>query len=109
MKALRWLGKNSLEADRLTSPASDNAYYYYSRLLNINPSSRAAIDGIERIAERYVALAEQAVGRKDYEQAAAYTARGLEVQPNHSDLLQIKALVEEGQQKRFKDILKGDK
>ena len=52
VRALEWLARNALQADRLTSPPADNAYYYYSRLLALAPDNQGALAGFGEIAER---------------------------------------------------------
>jgi len=93
-RALTWLGKQSLEEYKLTYPARDNAYYYFSRLLELDPGNETAIQGIMNIADRYAILAEQAMARNEWEKTAAYVDIGLKIDPDHQSLLALKELVE---------------
>jgi len=99
--ALEWLAEHSLEEDRLTEPPADNAHYYYSRLLALDPDNEAAQEGFDRIAERYVELAEERYASRDYKQAQAYITLGLQVQPNNEGLHQLQQLIDD----REKSIL----
>lgn len=86
LTALQWLARRSLEEQRLTAPPEDNAYFYYSRLLELDPSSAAARHGIAEVARRYADLAEQAVRDKDYDRAERYLVQGLFVDPENKRL-----------------------
>ena len=90
VKALKFLGKQSLDAYKLTYPPEDNAYYYYSRLLEIEPGSPEGINGITEIANRYAYLAEQAVLNNENEKASAFVDIGLRINPQNEALLALK-------------------
>jgi serine/threonine protein kinase len=94
IKALVWLAENSLKEGHLTHPPADNAHYYYSRLLALDPGNEQAEEGFHRIAERYAVLAEQEYAHKHYKQAQAYITLGLQVQPDHHGLLTLQSLID---------------
>ena len=106
VQALHWLGKKSLEEYRLTSPAKDNAYYYYSRLLKTNPGDKVAAAGLLNIADRYAYLAERSFLENDYDKAQAYTSIGLKFNPNHTALIKLKELTADVGDKPFMEKLK---
>jgi len=106
VQALHWLGKKSLEEYRLTSPAKDNAYYYYSRLLETNPGDKVAAAGLLNIADRYSYLAERSFLENDYSKAQAYTSIGLKFNPNHVALIKLKELTVDVGEKPFMEKLK---
>ena len=56
VRALAVLARKSLREDRLTQPPADNAHYYFSRLLALEPENEAAKRGFQEIAERFVVL-----------------------------------------------------
>lgn len=93
IQALYWLGKKSLEEYRLTYPPEDNAYYYYSRLLEEDPKNEAAIKGLYDIAERYAALAERAALSNEYSKARVYINIGLKFDSNHKTLQDLNELI----------------
>jgi tRNA A-37 threonylcarbamoyl transferase component Bud32 len=95
MRALLWLGNQSLEEYKLTYPPKDNAYYYFSKLLEIDPGNSQARAGILEIANRYAVLAERALAQNEYEKTEAYINLGLKIDPQNETLLSLKALVEE--------------
>lgn len=106
VQALHWLGKKSLEDYRLTSPAKDNAYYYYSRLLEADPGDKVAAAGLLNIADRYAYLAERSFLENDYGKAQAYTSIGLKFNPNHTALIKLKELTADVGDKPFMEKLK---
>ncbi|MDA0821495.1 MAG: hypothetical protein O3C28_03620 [Proteobacteria bacterium] len=70
----------------MTAPPQDNAYYYYSRLLQMNPNDKIAQDGIREIANRYAILAERDVADGNYERARSYVILGLQFDPANKGL-----------------------
>jgi|GEM_PF-679554 len=81
--------KLALEQDRLSIPGDDSAFYYYKKILEVDPASAEASAGMDRIVERYIELAEDAFELKSDEEARRYIARGLRVQPGHQGLLAL--------------------
>lgn len=92
-QALTWLGRQSLDEYKLTYPPKDNAYYYFSRLLEVEPGNRTAVNGILEIADRYAVLAEQSLARNEVEKSTAYVAIGLRINPDNEALLSLRSLV----------------
>jgi hypothetical protein len=76
------------------APPADNAHYYFSRLLDLNPDNEAAKRGFSAIAERFVVLAEEEFSRKNYDQAQAYITLGLQVEPDNRGLETLRAMIE---------------
>ncbi len=95
VRALEALANNSLRDDRLTKPPADNAYYYYSRLLALEPDNATARKGFEDIAERFVVLAEQEFSKRNYNKAQSYIALGLEVDPGNRGLKDLRSFIEQ--------------
>jgi len=94
VRALEVLARKSLREDRLTQPPADNAHYYFSRLLALDPDNEAARRGFEAIAERFVVLAEKEFSRRNYSKAQAYIALGLQVDPDNPGLLDLQSFIE---------------
>lgn len=107
INALIWLGNQSLEEYKLTYPPKDNAYYYFSRLLEIDPQSPVARRGIFEIADRYALLAEKALATNDYGKTQAYVDIGLKINPRNETLLSLKQLSEETKQTSLIELVKG--
>jgi len=74
----------------LTYPPEDNAYYYFSRLLEIEPSNPEGVKGIKEIADRYAYLAEQAMLNNENEKASAFVDIGLRIDSQNEALLTLK-------------------
>ncbi len=103
-RALEWLARNSLRQDRLMAPPADNAHYYFSRLLEINPNNDAARRGFSAIAERFVVLAEDQFSRKNYSQAQAYITLGLQVDPDNRGLETLRSMIETREKTFFENL-----
>lgn len=95
VQALLWLGRHSLDAQRLTDPPRDNAYYYFTRLQQVDPGNAEARAGMLAIAARFALLAEQAIAADHFEQARSYVALGLQIEPDNRTLLELKAIAAE--------------
>ena len=83
-------GYRALQEFKLLIPAQDSAYYYFQSVLRLAPDNTQAVAGLGQITERYVLLANKALGKKDRVMADRYIARGLSLQPDHSQLLALK-------------------
>ena len=78
--------KVAMDSDKLTTPAEDNAYFYYQEVIKLAPDDEAARHGLTEIANRYADLAEQALDRFEYVNAKHYVHEGIRVQPENSRL-----------------------
>lgn len=106
IRALIWLGRQSLEEYKLTYPPKDNAYYYFTKLLELEPGSEQARQGISNIADRYAILAEQALARHETEKTQTYVELGLKIDPDNKTLLSLQSLVRREDEQSLMDILK---
>ena len=104
--ALVWLGNQSLEEYKLTYPPKDNAYYYFTRLLQINPDDPVARKGLLEIADHYAVLAERSLANNDYSKTEAYIQLGLKINPANRTLLSLKSLNEQTRKTSFLDAVK---
>ena len=94
VQALRWLARKSLADYRLTDPPRDNAFYYYSRLRDIEPDDEEARRGILEIANRFALLAERELASQRYQEARGYVGMGLHIDPANASLLALKPLAD---------------
>lgn len=90
--ALMWLGRHSLNEYRLTAPPKDNAYYYFTRLLQIDSSNEEAARGLLQISARYAILAEREIADGNHEQARGYITIGQQVDPGNEALRVLRDL-----------------
>ena len=93
-QALLWLGRHSLDDFRLTAPPRDNAYYYFSRLLQMDPNDQQAREGILEIAARYAMLAEREIAQDNFDGARGYVGIGLQIDPDNESLRLLQELSE---------------
>ncbi|MDM8551252.1 DUF1566 domain-containing protein [Desulfobacterales bacterium HSG2] len=77
-------GKN-----RLTTPRGNNAYETYQQVLAIDFENEAATQGIERIADQYLAWANAALAREDFSDAVKYADKSLNVNPWHPGIMEV--------------------
>ena len=75
LRALLDAAEYALAEDRLTTPADDCAYLYYSQALALAPDDDAAREGFERIVERYLAMAQTAIERESWARARSMLDR----------------------------------
>jgi hypothetical protein len=87
------LANQALRKNRLTTPKGNSAYDYYQRLLTLDIDNEPASEIPDRIAERYAALAQSALQRDDFLNAALFVERGFQVQPNSVELLTVSSAV----------------
>ena len=79
--------EQSIAEQRLLQPEGDNAVHYYRQVLDWAPGNQAALDGLHRVAMLYRDLARNAYRRGNFPEALTMIERGLEVQPDHAELL----------------------
>jgi serine/threonine protein kinase len=103
-RALEWLARNSLRQDRLMSPPADNAHYYFSRLLALDPANETAKKGFSQIAERFVVLAEEEFAQRNYGKAQAFITLGLQVDPGNSGLASLRTMIETREKTFFETV-----
>ena len=104
--ALEWLAHHSLNEDRLTSPPSDNAHYYYQRLLALDPGNEKALKGFSEIAERYVVLAEKEFAQRNYDNAQNFIRMGLQIEPDNEGLLALQQFIQNREDTFLESVVK---
>ena len=82
LDALLEKGDRAFKDGRLLTPIDDCAYDYYREALVVAPNHPAAQHGLERIAERYVSMAEQAASKQQYDKARQMLDRARIVDPD---------------------------
>lgn len=73
----------ALADGRLTEPTEDNAFELYSSVLEMSPDHPAAVAGVQRIVEHYLAGARRALAEDDPRRAAELLATARGVMPDH--------------------------
>ncbi len=88
------LGDKALQGDRLSTPPEDNASYYYTEVLRLDPKNREARAGLTKVAMRYASLAERAIAKNGYRRAQDYVTLGLRAHDTEPGLLKLKQKVD---------------
>ncbi|MBX2884803.1 MAG: caspase family protein [Granulosicoccus sp.] len=87
--------KQAMLEDRLTTPVAANAVYFYRETLKLDPVNLDAHEGLQRITQRYIGLAEREIARNNPERAQQFVARGLDIQPTNIRLQDLRLQSEE--------------
>ena len=93
-----------LKARRLTSPAGNNAWDRYQRVLEIDPTNLEAVQGMDRVIESYIELFSIAVEQEDFEQAENYLGRIRDLHPDSPVLMTGRQQLEDAKQARAKRL-----
>lgn len=80
----------ALSRDRLTTPADNNAYALYSRVLLKEPENNKALLGLEAIVQRYLVLAKSSHKKGNANQAQLFLQRANKVVPSHQDIDKVR-------------------
>ncbi|MGQ0658305.1 MAG: protein kinase domain-containing protein, partial [Chromatiales bacterium] len=83
-----------LTALRLTSPAHDNAYEKYQRVLALDPVNPRARQGVSAVAEKYVRLFYRDLEANRLQRARAYLAKAEAVTPGAENVTEARATLE---------------
>ena len=89
-----------LKARRLTSPAGNNAWDNYQRVLELVPAHPEAVRGMERVIESYMELFGAAVEKEEFDQADSYLGRIRNLHPDSPALMTGKKQLEDAKQAR---------
>jgi Serine/threonine protein kinase len=76
---------------RLRRPVDDNAYLKFQQVLEMDPENAAALEGMARIANAYVAMAERAIREKQFDQAKNYISEARAVAPELASLPELES------------------
>lgn len=79
---------------RLLYPAGDNAYDRYQEVLSIFPDNQIALQGIEDIVSRYIAMANRAIENAQFDDAEEYLNRAASIRPQAAALAESRAMLE---------------
>ncbi|MFK7863134.1 MAG: hypothetical protein AB8B95_02800 [Pseudohongiellaceae bacterium] len=75
-----------LDADRLLTPVDDSAHGKFRRVLATNPTNQIALEGIQSIVHRYLALADESIRRGLFEEAELMLDRARFVDAGHQGI-----------------------
>jgi hypothetical protein len=86
IQQLLFSADTAMEENRLTTPADDSAFDRYKQVLNLDPSNKLAIDGINRIVERYLAWALDHAERSNLNRARRFVSLAEGIDPAHPNI-----------------------
>ena len=78
--------EQAIADERLLAPAQDSALFHFSEVLRLAPDNQAAMDGLQRLVDIQIRLAQGAHARHDYPQGLAYIQQGLTLAPDNERL-----------------------
>lgn len=87
--------ERALTLDRLMAPVEDNAYGYFQEILTLSPGNQPAVEGLQRIAGRYLTLAQDARQRGEYQRAETLLQRADFVAPGYAAIAQLREQLRE--------------
>ena len=76
------LAKRQFQVKRMTTPAGDNAFETYQKILEIQSDNQQAVAGIKEVHDKYINWADYYLKRNDIERAKRFYNRALIVDPN---------------------------
>lgn len=91
VKGLRLKAQRALSSNNLTTPTKTSAYTYYSDILKLDSNNTDALNGLQKIADKYAVLADESYRDLNFSKARVFVERGLMVVPQHKRLLEIKS------------------
>lgn len=77
------LANKALTQDKLTLPVDESAYYYYQKILSLEPEQVQALAGLEKIVMRYQSLFNSALDKQQFTQASMLLERLAWVAPQY--------------------------
>lgn len=80
-------GESAIQANKLSYPEGDNAWFYYSEALRLDPDNAAAREGLNKVTDAYADLVEAALSRYQYARAKQLLGKGLKLDPDNERLL----------------------
>lgn len=83
------LAQSRIASLQLTSPAEDNALFYFQQALALTPDNQQARNGLQQIAELYIEQAKAAYASREYDKALENIQLGLQAEPENSQLLTL--------------------
>jgi len=97
----------AFEKDKLTTPKSESAYYYLSRVLAKEPQNPLALVALEKIVQRYYVLLQASLNKDKVEQARVFWSRAKKVMPKHDGLTAMKVLIDNHKVKQAMTVVPG--
>jgi len=84
----------ALAERRLTLPRATSAYAYYRQVLDLEPGNAQALEGIDRLVDRYAAMAQGAAQGGEFDIARLYLQRAEQIRPGAQAVLDLRGALE---------------
>jgi len=88
-KHLAAAGK-AMKAERFTTPARDNAHKYYQMVLAMEPHNAEALEGLQKMVDRYIQFIEKSRAEGKLDAARLYLQRAESILPDDPKLREIR-------------------
>ena len=89
------LADTALEQDQLTTPADNNAYDLYRRVLELSPGNPRALNGISNIVEQYLSWAIGNTQRGNHARARHYAGKAQDIDRGHPSIEAVFRMINE--------------
>ncbi|SNX60199.1 Serine/threonine protein kinase [Nitrosomonas ureae] len=83
--------EKAMKAERFTTPARDNAYKYYQMVLAMEPNNTEALEGLQKMVDRYIQFIEKSKAEGKLDTAKLYLQRAESILPDDPKLQKIRA------------------
>lgn len=83
--------EKAMKAERFTTPARDNAYKYFQMVLAMEPNNAEALEGLQKMVDRYIQFIEKSKAEGKLDTAKLYLQRAESILPNDPKLQKIRA------------------
>lgn len=84
------LAHQRVEEGHLGLPRDDSAIFYFREALALDENNEAALDGLERVVDECITLANHAFNKQEYMSGHQYIRLGLSLSPDNPTLLELK-------------------
>ncbi len=96
--------RQDMATGRLSTPLGNNAYEKYLAVLAMAPGHRAAVDGLNTIAQALLDAAQEAANNGDRALFQQYITQAKTVSPEHPDIAKVEQNQKETRQKREQQL-----
>ncbi len=86
--------EKALNELRMMTPPGDNAYEHYQAVLAIDPNNSAAQAGIQKMVDKYVGLAKNAIASGNTSKARVFVQRAETLSPNSPELAGLRSMLQ---------------
>lgn len=94
--------RTAFRKHRFTTPADDNAYDRYRKVLAMDPGNPEAENGIGAIVEQYLLRARETAGQGRYDAASHYLDKATSIDPEHPNIPPLSRMIKDAKGAREK-------